>query len=742
MKLVSTNPVVGKTSINAVPVQRYDDGSAQALAQAGRIAAQIGNVQTQGNEMAGRAFGNLGRTVGQIGSMIQHQQEETDAVNAQAAANEYTRRVNDLMYNDENGLMNTKFEGASGITQDFTEQEKKIRQEVYGQYHFHTAKGQMAFNKLADRSAAQRFESVRQHQIKQYEAYRKVTYDNALTLNTQEAADNYASADMVDASMKQAILTTTAQYYGQGDEVIKAAQRKVVGDIAQQVINRAYSNGDDDMASTYIEKYGEYMSPALLTNYSKAVHQRTVANITRNTADALVSKYGDNTAALYDAIYNRREGGNGYDGNAAVAWMREQEKNGTNWGINTCTKGVNAALMAGGGIPGNTWAPTNWDDAKKSGTAFTDRSQLRTGDIVYWWKPGSDKDADDTSHVGIYDAETGKVYQSGTSGFRAIDLDSYSVTGFAHPQGRGMTRDQQDALFSACQRQLNQRRAMRNAYDNATYKDLDKQLMGLADAGNMDWGTYTSMVDQIAGADPEMRKKGYASAKYWWGMATGTSEDPTSPWKGSSRSSGKGGPKSLDFGVKQKLEQALTYHDFETKSDWATFVMQYHPSKDEYGTLMNMYDNKMAGKGSFAFDWSGMEKVFKASFPKLGEAEEGIAWRNAKAYATQKINDIRSKENREPTDDEVQKFLVDSMTEVSVGEIVTPRQFLPDILPDRKEEYKPTKGRLAREDVQSVEMKPTGQVEVTMGNGVKYLLKDTESFRDALDSGKLRNRRR
>lgn len=709
-----------------------------------------GGIHVSGGGGGPRTLANIGAATGRAASgnilqglagTINQVAENMDAVNAQAATNEYTRRVNDLLYNEKDGLMNTQYQQAEGIGDIFTQKEREIRDEVGKQFNFYTQKGQLAFNNMANRSATQRFESVRQHQVKQYEAYRKVTYDNALELNMQEAANNYASADIVDDSIKQALLSTAAQYYGQGDEVIRAAQKKVVGGIAQQVINRAYANGDDDMAGSYIEKYGEYMNPATLTNYSKAVHQRVVANMTRNTADALVAKYGDNPSALYNAIYNKGEGGSGYDGNAAVAWMKEQVKNGANWGVNTCTKGVNAAITAGGALPGNLWAPTNWDEAKKAGITFTDRSQLRSGDIVYWWKPGKDRDADDTSHVGIYDAETGKVYQSGTGGFAPMDLDHYSITGFAHPQGKGMTREQQDALYASCVRQINQQKAMRNAYDNATYKDLDKQLMGLADAGNMDWATYTSMVDQIAGADPEMRKKGYASAKYWWNMATGTSEDPTSPWNGRSRS-GKSGPKSLDFGVKQKLEQALTYHDFETKSDWATFVMQYHPSKDEYGTLMNMYDNKMNGKGSFAFDWSGMEKVFKASFPKLGEAEEGIAWRNAKAYATQKINDIRAKENREPTDDEVQNFLIDSMTEVSVGEIVTPRQFLPDILPDRKEEYKPTKGRLAREDVQSVEMKPTGQVEVTMGNGVKYLLKDTESFREALDSGKLRNRKR
>ena len=689
-----------------------------------------------------QGLNQLAQGVGQLNAAIVRQQEEADAVNAQAATNEYTRRVNDLLYDQEKGLMHTQFRQAEGIGNTFMEQEQKIRQDVGKNFKFNTRKGQLAFEILANRSAAQRYEMVRQHQVKQYEAYRKVTYNNAIDLNAQAAADNYTNADLVDSNISNAIASTRAYYNGQGDEVVQAAEKKIVGQIAGQVISRAYANGDDIQANAYIEKYGSYMDPNQRTQYSKAVHQRVVANMTRNTAGTLVAKYGNNIPALYRAIYENDEGGSGYDGAAAVAWMKEQAKNGTNWGVNTCTMGVNAAIEAGGALPGNTWAPTNWEDAKRAGIAFTDKSKLQNGDIVYWWKPGEDKDADDTSHVGIYDAESGMVYQSGTSGFKPIKMDTYSITGFAHPQGRGMTIEQKDALYAACKKQIDQQKAMRTAYDNATYKDMDKQLMGLADAGNMDWATYTSMVDQIAGADPEMRKKGYKAAKYWWEMVTGTSEDPTSPWKGKSRSGSKGGAKSLDFGVKQKLEQALTYHDFETKSDWSNFVMQYHPSKDEYGTLMNMYDNKMNGKGSFAYDWSGMEKSFKANFPKLSDAEEAIAWRNAKSYATQQINKIRSKENREPSDEEVQGFLIDSMTTVNAGEIITPREFMPNILPDKKEDYAPTKGRLAREDVQSVEMMPSGQVQVTMSNGVKYLLKDTEAFREAVNSGRLRNRKK
>lgn len=71
-----------------------------------------------------------------------------------AANNEYTKRINELMYNQENGLMNTKLDGASGITTAFEEQEKKIREEVGAQFRFHTQKGQMAFLNMVNNFVA------------------------------------------------------------------------------------------------------------------------------------------------------------------------------------------------------------------------------------------------------------------------------------------------------------------------------------------------------------------------------------------------------------------------------------------------------------------------------------------------------------------------------------------------------------------------------------------------------------
>ena len=98
MKLVSYTPSVPKTAGGSA---RVDGGDAKAMANVGRM---------QGQALQG------------IANAIQLAGENVDAVNAQAAANEYTKRVNELLYNQDTGLLNTKMDGANGITGTFEEQ--------------------------------------------------------------------------------------------------------------------------------------------------------------------------------------------------------------------------------------------------------------------------------------------------------------------------------------------------------------------------------------------------------------------------------------------------------------------------------------------------------------------------------------------------------------------------------------------------------------------------------------------
>ena len=624
MKLATYNPVVNKNTINGVQVRAYDDGSAaymrQSAAQtetAGRIAASIGQMQ--------------GQTLKGIANTIQNVGEQMDAVNVQAASNEYTKRLNDVLYNQDNGLMNTQMQGADGITQKFEEAERKIRQEVGSKYTFLSPKGATTFNRMTDNSASQRFEMVRRHQTQQYNAYKDVTYNNALELNTQTAADNYSMPEVVDQNMAEAIASVRMRYADQGEEVVKLQERKAVGGIAQQVINRAYAQGDLDSAETYIEKYGRYMNPQTLTGYAKNVYSSRMSTMQEVTAKTLYSRFGDNMEAAYNYINSADFGGNG-NADSSVAWFKDMSDKGEGWGVNTCTKGVNAALMAGGYKPINTWAPTAWEEEKDAGRTFTDRSKLRNGDIVYWDSEG-DKDA---SHVGIYDAKTGMVYQSGTSGFRPISLDTYPLIGFSHPQGKAATPEDRKKLFAAYQQRVSLNKQFEAQAEKNALESADNEFFQMYKNGITDPETYRAAVIQKAGDDPKLFRKlttlGNSYARVAAG-ATGAS---------GSGSSGKSDPLLED-----KLTGMLNNGVSRTAIlDFVDNPENGFSAKDKAKTLdvLAKYDQ---GKGQFAYDMNSLKDVVMADYRAK---DKEYAWGNVKAKLIYDINAYRSQHGGQEPD--------------------------------------------------------------------------------------------
>ena len=614
MKLATYNPSVRTTtSGNVRVVAPGDGGAAQALANIGRM---------QGQSLTGMA------------NTIQHVGEQIDAVNVQAASNEYTKRLNNLLYNQDNGLMNTQMQGADGITAKFEEEERKIRQEVGSQFKFLSPKGAMTFNRMTDNSASQRFEMVRRHQTQQYQAYQNQTYDNAFLMNMQTAADNYVSPEIVEQNMAEALATTRMRYAGQGEEVLKAQERKAVGGIAQQVINRAYAQGDLDSAETYIEKYGRYMNPQTLTGYAKNVYASRMSTMQEVTAKSLFAQFGDNMEAAYNYINSAEFGGNG-NADSSVAWFKNMSDKGEGWGVNTCTKGVNAALMAGGYKPINTWAPTAWDEEKAAGRTFTDRSKLRNGDIVYWDSAGDN----DASHVGIYDAKTGMVYQSGTSGFRPISLDAYKLIGFSHPRGKAATPEDRKKLFAAYRQELALNKQFEAQAEKQALESADNEFFQMYKNGVVDPETLRMSVVQKAGDDPKLFRKLTTLANSYARVAAGAS--------GSGSSSGSSGGGKSDPLLEDKLTGMLNNGISRT----AVLGFMDNPengfsAKDKAKALdvLAKYDQ---GKGQFAYDWDGIKDVVMAEYK---QKDKNFAWGNVQQKLIYDINAYRAQHGGQDPD--------------------------------------------------------------------------------------------
>lgn len=623
-----------------------------------------------------------------------------------AANNEY----NDQIIALTNKLRENKEEAALNTVPTFETEAQKIQDRIrkkYGNYLYGEAGRK--FESVLERDLSTHRQSMMNYQVNEAEKYKDTTLMNGVNTAVHQAMENYQDPEAVQGNLNRIQYMVQDRYKNYGPERIKAATDKARGQLAMAVINQAYANGDNDLTETYIERYGRVLDPNVLTNFAKAAHDRRLRTMTRSTAETLVNQFGDNIEGLRKAIYEGTAAGTGFDGEKAVQWMANMAARGENWGVNTCTKGVNAALEAAGGIPGNTWAPTNYADAQSAGTAFTDRSKLRTGDIVYW---DSDKDGE-AGHVGVYDAKTDKVYQSGTHGFAAIPLDAYGVIGFARPQGRGMTLEEKDELYNTCLSRIQQNKALKKVRINSVFDEMNKGLMNLSDTGNADYATYEAMVDQMAGGDPELRQKGYSMAMYWWRRNVKT------PGAGGN---GTGGEKpGLELGVEHGIVQELMYRNFENEAEYAQYLMQFNPNKSEYNRLIQMYQDKEQGKGIFKFDWTGMKEQFETQH-KLKDETANTLWRGAQKYAIDQINQMRA-QGTEPTYQDVQSFLNAAMTTVDYGRYEDRGKFFSTNI-----RVEPTRAELAAANIVATRRRTEDrQIEILRTDGV-YIVTNEEGL--------------
>lgn len=578
--------------------------------------------------LAAQGMNALGKGLGDLNAALVRQATNADRTTATAANNEYTQRLNEVMYNDKDGLMHTQMKGADGIASVFAEKEKQIREEVAKKYKYNFNAGRSEFDAMANRIYGQRMTNVQNHMYQESEKYRTVTFSNAIDNQARYAADNYSSAAMVDDAIAAAIGHVDNYYAGQGEEVIAQQRKKIAGQIAQQVIGRAYANGDMDSAESYIEKYGRYMDPATLTGYAKNLYQSRLDAIQEVTAKSLFSQFGDNEEAVYAHIFSDGFGGNGNTGNS-VSWFKNMTAKGAGWGSNTCTKGVNAALEAGGFKPIHTWAPTAWEQEKAAGRTFTDRSKLRNGDIVYWDSVGDN----DASHVGIYDAKTGMVYQSGTSGFAPISLDEYKLIGFSHPRGRAATPEEKKKLWNAYLQEKRLRDGFERQARQRAVDAMDDEMFDLSEQGNVDLGAYEAIIAKYGGSDPKIARQGRRLAKGYAGV--------------SSKANGLGGAKAIP-GFKESVTDMLLNGMSATK------VLEWAGSDDTIGAkdaakVKELVRQHAKGEGAFKYEWQDVKQKIMLGYK---DKDKEYAWSGVKNVLYDKISQYRADHGGQDPSDE------------------------------------------------------------------------------------------
>lgn len=468
----------------------------QVGAQLGVPASKVSNVRydNSGQQAVARESSQTGRIIQAGVEQVREQIIRTDVLQAN---NEYVKRTNDLRMQ----LMQKKEKGALDIVGEYEVGERKIRSELMAQspQSVKYGKGAMLFDYSTQQTDNANRRVLGQYRAQQFEAWQNTTFANSINSSVQKAVLSPNDPAVIADVQKEIDYAINSRYGTYGRERLDLEYRKWTGVLGQALIDRSYANGDINTAEAYVEKYGPYMDPGVTSAYAKNVYARKQEERLFNMGQNLYATFGEDEGAARDYIF-----GDNFktevDGKAIV--KAASADIGNNYGENTCTISINRWLRSAGAKEGNTWAPTNMEDAKDNGVFFTQRNQLRNGDIVYWdWE-----DNDDSDHVGVYDASTGKVIQSGTHGVAALDLDHYKVLGFAHPISDAPTLEDRQKAWNNYVQQKNINDAIKANQQNMIIKNIEQRLWDNFKTGIIDSQDMRNMVFSASGGDADVER--------------------------------------------------------------------------------------------------------------------------------------------------------------------------------------------------------------------------------------------
>lgn len=642
----------------------------EAGARLGSPASRASNVRPENSgQMAGaRADAALAGTAVNAMAKFQEQMQVADVM---AANNEYNLRMGEL----KNELMQNKEQKAGDNGRLYEEGRQKIIESIMrkGPQTLRFGAGQKAFMNTVDRDWVGQKNAMDAYMLQEGERYQDTQLNNQLLDTVKAAVTDFGDDELLAQAERRIEFMGAARYANYGSEKIKAFMNKASAAIYDAAAGAAINSGDYSRAGELLQAYGYKMSPGTRMKLDKLVQERKKSDDELNSFAELYNKYGDDTEAAIGAMKNNA---GTINTGAGMEWAQGQI--GQQLGVNQCANFAGEVVAHAGGDTSinSSLADGMYLKAQRKGYTFTDRSALKDGDLVFWSVNGSGYEASDDeadvesgtkaykgiTHVGVYDAKTGKVIQSGTHGVSAMDMDAagYHVVGFARAGGRAKSPTEQAAEEKAYITYVNNQKARKRMADDARFDSWSKDITGWVTSG-ISYDEAIKNARQLAGSDVDMLSKAMSAVNTVYGIYGARPSNSG----GTGSSSGRVGG-GLPPGAMNTLDDMLEQGRFASKEEFSDFVAMYGANKSEYNTALDKYDDWNSGEGSFAYKWNDIKEQV-LSDAKLEGAEKERVWNGVRARGKFFINDFERKNNRKPTDYEVIAACRDALLEQNYG---------------------------------------------------------------------------
>lgn len=482
----------------------------EAGAKLGPQASNVTNVRPDmsGSMAVAKANTQLANTVATGSLQIYDQITSADIMKAN---NEY----NDKMAKLQTKLLENKEENARDNLTKYEEGRKKIIGEVFkNNSSLRYGRAAQALQQTMDRDWIGQRTQMERYQLNEMEKYKDTQLNNQYLATLKDISVNYNDDAAIVGSLNRGKTMTEQRYAGYGSERIKQANDKWQAQVIGGAVTAAISADNYERAGELLQGYGYMMDPAQRMQLDKVISARQKSDRELSLFNSIYAASGKDIEAGVRALQSRYGTADIQKGKAFI-----EGELGKNYGSNQCANFVKGYIQVAGGDESITssLADGTYRNAEEKGLTFSDRKELRDGDIVYWQVDGSGYSASNNpedvnssskaykgiTHVGVYNAKTGKVIQSGSHGVSELALDAkgYNVVGFSHIGGKAMSLTEQAQLEKDYRAYAMGRINQQKAAVNLMVENACDEMMAAYNQGERNPEYFMGMAKSIAGND-------------------------------------------------------------------------------------------------------------------------------------------------------------------------------------------------------------------------------------------------
>ncbi len=609
-----------------------------------------------------RQDAGIAKTVVEGGNKLYEQMAVADVMKAN---NDINMRMDEV----RNKLLQNKEQNALNNMTVYEEERRKIIDDVVknGPASLRSVMGSRALMATVEKDWTSRKDFMERYQYGEMEKYKDTQLGTQYKLTLKDIADSYMDPGQVEEKIRRGEAFAGYRFMDYGPERVKAEQDRWRNAAVATAVQASLTASNYDRAGQLLQGYGEYLDPAAKMQFDRVVMERKKSDDQIVSFEDLYKRHGDDVEGAWAELGSKTGMA---DTAAGIDFARSKE--GEQWGDNSCAIYTSAYITAAGGDERlkSTLSDGTYRNAEELGLTFSDRSQLRHGDLVYYsgtsqrYAASDDPNAVESSdkaymgitHVGVYDAKTGKVIQSGSHGVSAIDIDTYNVVGFSHIGGRALSPTEQKQQLDDYRTYAANRKRDKLMAENARFDNWSKNLFAWKDQG-VPWEQALKDAEQWAGNDLDLLKDVKNAVNLIYGEA---------------KASGSGKKAEIDESL---LGEMLRMGMFKDKFAITKFVGERGGNDTQKMSAMKLYDKWFKGTGEFKYEWSEIKPVVMGKSSNLSDAQQA-QWRGLEDYGREWIALFTQKNGREPSQNELVSALKKASTQNYYGSYYKPREFL------------------------------------------------------------------